>query len=196
MRFCVAALCTILGAIRPAEACRPPNNLTDQDIAAAESVFIGRIVDLKAPEKAGRGRVERASVVTFEVYRTVRGSEVVGRIEVYGAGGAYISFPASIHEFERSYGSLVEVGIISPATLTSHTQCGSKSVHNGLGEVRVLSGCENSLPIMFNYFSSDAVAYDRPWIVGTTCTIPYIIPADSDRRKEMESSGWWYFPNR
>lgn len=172
-----------------ASACNPPNHLSRADRAAADSVFIGRIIDLRPPDRTKNSLAGQVYTVKFDVLRMESGQQLHGAVELYAMAGSYAEFPSSREDFEARYGSQVKVGIVTPEHILRAKVCESRHVTWGAGERHLAVVCRYDVPVGFNVFDPGDIPLDRPWIIGTACTIPYIFRIDHEELRPQQRGG-------
>ena len=175
MRTIIAAVFGLMLVAEPSQACQMPRAMTPAEVSQADTIFVGRVVELALPNPAQRFRPQ-AIAVTIDVERVVRGREVSGRLTVYGYDSIDTRFRRSIDEFQNGPAPLVEVAIVFPDTIKAKTGCRYRNGTTGAGEAVTSVSCGIDLPVMIPFKDNATIPLDHPTIIGIPCGGAYIRP--------------------
>lgn len=175
MRTTLSAVFGLMLVVEPSQACQMPRALTPAEVSQADTIFVGRVVELALPNPAQRFG-DQATAVTLDVERVVRGRGINGRLTVYGYDSIDTRFRRSIDEFQNGPAPLVEVAIVFPDTIKAKTGCRYIDGRTGAGNAVTSVSCGIDLPVMIPFKNNARIPLDHPTIIGIPCGGSYIRP--------------------
>ena len=175
MRTTLVAVFGLMLVAEPSQACQMPRAMTPAEVGQADTIFVGRVVELAVATRAPQVG-DKAIAVTLDVERVVRGREVGGRLTVYGYDSIDTRFPRSIDEFKNGPAPLVEVAVVFPDTIKARTGCRYRDGRTGTDDAVTLVSCGIDLPVMIPFKNGASIPLDHPTIIGIPCGGSYIRP--------------------
>lgn len=135
-----------------AHACRLTRALTTDEMAMAQTVFLGTVIKYHKPQKSERRlSLYTPSTITFEVQEVLSGRMVAKQITLNWYPNWNVAHPDSLDAFIRAYGTLTRIGIVYPETFPEDSNIPS-----------ILSPKESAHPV----------------IIRGACSTPFLYPAN------------------
>jgi len=158
-----------LAAPQFANACGSNIPLTKIDVAFADVIFEGRILDVR-PDMT-----DRSSELLFDVVDVARGELAQKRVTVVLQGGVAYRAPQSVEEFAKRYGETTRIALTTPEQVEMFCRDVSAFSVTGSGERRedTFYRCD------YASLSLSPKAKDKPFILRRTCGEPYLFETAS-----------------
>lgn len=152
-----------------AYACPMLRTLTPDQMARAQTVFLGTVIKYYKPRNATPGKLRLdPTMITFEVQEVLLGRSATKQITVNWYPNWNMGQPSSLDTFIQEYGALTRVGILYPETFPE--ECRMVNVTRGGKDMGIQESC--------NYPFWGAKESKHPMIMSGACSTPFLFPAN------------------